>query len=84
MITAIVLALCVGLVVIGGIQRISKVSQVIVPFMAVTYILAALVLIFANLNKLPGAFVEILKVPLVCVPWPVVHCQLFLWQCRKV
>ena len=60
-ITAIVLALCVGLVVIGGIQRISKVSQVIVPFMAVTYILAALVLIFANLNKLPGAFVEIFE-----------------------
>ena len=60
-ITAIVLALCVGLVVIGGIQRISKVSQVIVPFMAVTYILAALVLIFTNLNKLPGAFVEIFE-----------------------
>lgn len=60
-ITAIVLALCVGLVVIGGIQRISKVSQVIVPFMAVTYILASLVLIFANLNKLPGAFVEIFE-----------------------
>lgn len=60
-ITAIVLAVCVGLVVIGGIQRISRVSQVIVPFMAVTYILAALVLIFANLNKLPGAFVEIFE-----------------------
>ena len=37
-ITAFILAILVGLVVIGGIQRISKVSQVIVPFMAVLYI----------------------------------------------
>ena len=60
-ITGILLTVCVALVIIGGIQRISSVAQVIVPFMAVTYILAALVLIFANLNKLPGAFVEIFE-----------------------
>lgn len=60
-ITAFVLAICVGLVVIGGIKRISNVSQVVVPFMAILYIVAVLVLIFANLNKLPGAFVTIFK-----------------------
>lgn len=60
-ITAIVLALCVGLVVIGGLKRISSVSQVVVPFMAVLYIVAALVLIIVNIDKLPGAFAEIFK-----------------------
>ncbi len=60
-ITAFALAICVGLVVIGGIKRISNVSQVIVPFMAILYIVAVLVLICANLDKLPGAFVTIFK-----------------------
>lgn len=60
-ITAVVLAACVGLVIIGGIQRISSVSQVVVPFMAVLYILASLILIIANIEKLPGAFVEIIE-----------------------
>ncbi len=60
-ITAIVLTLCVGLVVIGGIKRIAAVSEVVVPFMAVLYILAALVLIIANIDKLPMALGEIFK-----------------------
>lgn len=60
-ITALVLALCVGLVVIGGIQRIASVSQVVVPFMAVLYVVAALTLIFTNLEKVPGAFAEIFE-----------------------
>lgn len=60
-ITAIVLAICVGLVVIGGIKRIASVSQIIVPFMAILYVLAVLVLIIANVDKLPGAIEEIIQ-----------------------
>ena len=60
-ITAFILAILVGLVVIGGIQRISKVSQVIVPFMAVLYIVVCLVLIIVNINKVPAAFATIVK-----------------------
>lgn len=60
-ITAIILAFVVGLVVIGGIQRIAKVSQVVVPFMAVLYIVAVLVLIIANIEKLPGALLTIVE-----------------------
>ena len=60
-ITAIILAFVVGLVVIGGIQRISKVSQVIVPFMAILYIVAVLVLIITNIEKLPGALATIVE-----------------------
>ena len=60
-ISAVILAFCVGLVVIGGIKRIASVSQIIVPFMAVIYVVAALVLIIANIEKVPGAFVEIFE-----------------------
>ncbi len=54
-IASIVLALCVGLVLIGGIKRISSVATVVVPFMAITYVVFALLLIFSNLDKLPSA-----------------------------
>ena len=60
-ITAIILAFVVGLVVIGGIQRIAKVSQVVVPFMAALYIVAVLVLIITNIEKLPGALATIVE-----------------------
>lgn len=60
-ITAFVLTFCVGLVIIGGIKRIAKVSEVVVPFMAVTYIVAALVLIISNIELLPNALKEVIE-----------------------
>ena len=60
-IAGIILTICVALVLIGGLQRISKVAEVIVPFMAITYILAALIIIGCNIDKLPGAFALIVK-----------------------
>lgn len=53
--------LAVGLVVIGGIKRISNVSQVIVPFMSVLYVIFALVLLLCNAEKIPGAIAEIVE-----------------------
>ncbi|MGL4282956.1 MAG: alanine/glycine:cation symporter family protein [Eubacterium aggregans] len=60
-ITGIILTLCVGLVVIGGIKRIARVSEVIVPFMAVTYILCCLVILIVNFSQIPAAFAEIIQ-----------------------
>lgn len=60
-IAGVVVAVCVGLVVIGGIKRISKVSEVIVPFMAVTYISVCLIIVLTHLPQLPGAIVEIVQ-----------------------
>ncbi len=60
-ITAFVLAICTGLVIIGGIKRISSVSQVVVPFMAIVYVVAALTLIIANVEKLPDALSIIIQ-----------------------
>ncbi len=47
----IVLAALVGVVVIGGIKSIAKVTDKIVPFMAVFYVLVALVIIVMNINR---------------------------------
>lgn len=60
-IMGIVVTVCVALVVIGGIKRISRVSEIIVPFMAVLYIVAAILLLVFNYDKIPGAFVEIFQ-----------------------
>lgn len=51
--TGIAVAVLVSLVVFGGIQRIGKVTEIFVPFMAFFYVGAALVVLFMNLGKLP-------------------------------
>ncbi len=56
---SIVLTICVGLVVIGGLKRIAKVTEVVVPFMAVLYVLFALMLLVCNVNKIPAAVAQI-------------------------
>ena len=48
-----------GLVLIGGIKRIAKVSEVIVPFMAIAYFITILILILCNVDKLPAAVATI-------------------------
>ncbi len=60
-ISAIIVALCTGLVVIGGLQRISTVSQFVVPFMAILYVVTVLVLFATNITRLPGALLEIVQ-----------------------
>ena len=60
-ITSIIVALCAGLVIIGGISRISKVSQVVVPFMAIAYVLFAVILILCNIPQIPNAVVTVIK-----------------------
>ena len=56
-----VLAVLVGIVIIGGIKRIAKITEKIVPFMAGIYVLAALVIIFANFSYIDDAFGLIFK-----------------------
>ena len=49
----------VALVVIGGIQRIAKVSEIIVPFMAALYVLCGLIILVCNVEAIPNAFYQI-------------------------
>ncbi len=50
-----------ALVILGGIKRIAKVSEIVVPFMAVAYVLFALVILGFNVTKIPSAVVLICK-----------------------
>jgi AGCS family alanine or glycine:cation symporter len=60
-IIGIVMALLVGVVIIGGIKRIANVTEKIVPFMAIIYILASLIIIFAHFSIIDDAFALIFK-----------------------
>tara|TARA_B110001452_G_C15210317_1_gene419807 strand:- start:101 stop:1684 length:1584 start_codon:yes stop_codon:yes gene_type:complete len=55
-IIGIILAILVGIVIIGGIKRIASITEKIVPFMAGIYVLAALIIIFANYSYIDDAF----------------------------
>ena len=56
----LVLAIIVGLVIIGGIKRIAQVTEKIVPFMAGIYIVASLIIIFAHYDQIGEAFALII------------------------
>ena len=60
-IASLILAFCVGAVLIGGIKGIASVSQIIVPFMAIIYFIFAVVLVICNITKIPDAIVIIVK-----------------------
>ncbi|MEZ9231313.1 alanine/glycine:cation symporter family protein [Vibrio amylolyticus] len=52
----IVLAVIVGIVIIGGIKSIAKVTEKVVPFMAAIYVGAALIIILMNFDRIDDAF----------------------------
>ena len=54
-----VLALSIGVVIIGGIKSIAKVTDKIVPFMCGLYVICALGVLFAHFSALPSAFKSI-------------------------
>lgn len=60
-IASLILSICVALVLIGGIQRIANVSQIIVPFMAIIYVVLCVILLICNYKEIPDAFVLIFK-----------------------
>jgi len=60
-VTGLLLALAVGIVVIGGIKRLGYVAGNLVPFMAALYILSAIVVLVLNFEDVPGAFLLIIK-----------------------
>ena len=51
----VVFAILVGIVIIGGIKRIAKVTEKVVPFMAILYVAAALFIIFSNFSFIDDA-----------------------------
>ena len=60
-IAGLIVTVCTALVIIGGIKRIANVSQVVVPFMAVLYVVFAVLLLLCNVTKIPDAIVQIVQ-----------------------
>jgi len=56
LITGIVVASITLAVLIGGIERIGRVTQIVVPVMAGIYVIGAIVILVANFDQIPGAF----------------------------
>ena len=57
----VVMAIVVGMIIIGGIKTIAKVTDKVVPFMVGVYVLGALFVIFGNITEVPAAFALIVK-----------------------
>lgn len=60
-ISGVIVTIFTALIIIGGIKRISSVSSVVVPFMAVAYILCCLFIILSHATEIPAAVVSIVK-----------------------
>ncbi|NNU90841.1 sodium:alanine symporter family protein [Anoxybacillus sp. CHMUD] len=59
--TGILLVVLLGAIIFGGVKRIATVAQYVVPFMALAYILLALVIMVLNITQLPAVFALIIK-----------------------
>lgn len=58
-VTAIIVVVIAGLVIIGGIKRIGKVASLLVPFMILLFIVLAIILLIVNVTVIPAAFASI-------------------------
>ena len=61
LIIGIIIAVLVALILLGGIKRIGRVAEMLVPFMALLYIILALGVIFLNIDRVPGVFASIIE-----------------------
>jgi AGCS family alanine or glycine:cation symporter len=60
-VTGLVLMVVAGLVIVGGIKRIASVTEKIVPFMVIVYMIGSVVIFFANITMIPAVFVAIFR-----------------------
>ena len=60
-ISGILLMILAALVIIGGLKRIAAVTEKLVPFMAIAYIIGSLIVLFANIGQLGAVFASIIR-----------------------
>ena len=58
-VVGLLVTVCAALVVIGGIQRIAKVFEIIVPFMAIIYVACGILILVCNVSTIPNALYQI-------------------------
>lgn len=61
LIIGIIIAILVGLVLLGGVKRIGQVTEKLVPFMALLYIVLALGVVILHIDQVPGVFASIIS-----------------------
>ena len=61
LIIGIIIAILIGLVLIGGLKRIGSVTEKLIPFMALLYIVLSLGVIVLNIKAVPGVFADIVR-----------------------
>lgn len=60
-VVGLVLAALTGVIVFGGLKRIVSFTQIVVPVMAILYIVIALIVVFLNISEIPSVFLLIIK-----------------------
>ncbi len=60
-VTGLVIIALLAMIIFGGVKRIGRVAELVVPFMAIAYILVALTIIILNISLLPGVIALIFK-----------------------
>ncbi len=60
-ITGGIIVVLLGIIIFGGVHRMGKAAEILVPFMAGAYILVALIIIVVNIAQLPAVFILIIK-----------------------
>ena len=59
LVIGIILAVLIGMILLGGIKRIGQVAEKLVPFMAVIYIILAIGVVILNYRNIPTVFASI-------------------------
>jgi AGCS family alanine or glycine:cation symporter len=59
--TGAAVAILLGLIIFGGVKRIGKVAEIVVPFMAGAYILMAVIIMFMHIQQIPSVLMLIIK-----------------------
>ena len=82
-ISGLILTVCVALVIIGGIKRISSVAQVVVPFMALVYVVTVLIILLTHLERFRQHLPPSYKARLDSVQRQEEHLAQSLLRCRR-
>ncbi|APF28471.1 sodium:alanine symporter family protein [Clostridium sporogenes] len=61
LIIGLILAVLTSLIIFGGVKRIARASEIIVPIMAITYVIVALFVILKNIGSIPSIFSLIIE-----------------------
>lgn len=61
LVTGLLITIAAAMVIIGGLKRISSFSEIVIPFMAITYVVTCLLLLILNASSIPDAFYQIFR-----------------------